>query len=50
MQQDKMLKETKLHGTSGNFDEAVSSLQTELALRDEENERLKVSHKVNRTS
>jgi hypothetical protein len=38
-----MLKESKLNGTSGNYDEAVSSLKSELALRDEENDRLKVT-------
>ncbi|KAI8342367.1 hypothetical protein BC941DRAFT_139118 [Chlamydoabsidia padenii] len=41
MQQDKMLKEAKLNGTGGNYDEAVSSLKSELLLRDEENDRLK---------
>ncbi|SAL99981.1 hypothetical protein [Absidia glauca] len=45
IQQDKMLKESKLNGTSGNYDEAVSSLKSELALRDEENDRLKPSNK-----
>ncbi|KAI7872978.1 hypothetical protein BDF14DRAFT_1716129, partial [Spinellus fusiger] len=40
-QQDKMLKETKLGEGIGNYDEAVASLKAELALRDEENEKLK---------
>ncbi|KAG1051929.1 hypothetical protein G6F43_005899 [Rhizopus delemar] len=40
-QQDKMLKEAKLDGSTGNFDEAVASLKSEIALRDEETEKLK---------
>ncbi|CAO3698520.1 hypothetical protein G6F70_003099 [Rhizopus microsporus] len=40
-QQDKLLKEQKYDGNSGNFDEAVSSLKAEVALREEETEKLK---------
>lgn len=40
-QQDKMLKESKLGEQNGNYDEAVASLKTEIALRDEENSKLK---------
>ncbi|KAG0945731.1 hypothetical protein G6F57_009197 [Rhizopus arrhizus] len=40
-QQDKMLKESKLDENAGNFDEAVASLKSEIALRDEETEKLK---------
>ncbi|KAL0080668.1 HOOK protein-domain-containing protein [Phycomyces blakesleeanus] len=40
-QQDKMLKETKLGENSGDYDEAVASLRTELSLRDEEIDKLK---------
>ncbi|EIE88173.1 hypothetical protein RO3G_12884 [Rhizopus delemar RA 99-880] len=40
-QQDKMLKEAKLDENAGNFDEAVASLKSEIALRDEETEKLK---------
>jgi hypothetical protein len=43
MQQDKMLKETKQGGTGGNYDEATSSLKSDLIHREEENEKLKVS-------
>lgn len=40
-QQDKMLKETKLGENTGNYDEAVASLKSELLMKDEENEKLK---------
>ncbi|ORZ22413.1 hypothetical protein BCR42DRAFT_167972 [Absidia repens] len=40
-QQDKLLQEFKQTGATGNYGEAVSSLKSELTLRDEENERLK---------
>ncbi|CAO3632816.1 unnamed protein product [Mucor hiemalis] len=40
-QQDKMLKESKLGDPAGNYDEAVTSLKTEISLRDEENGKLK---------
>lgn len=36
-----MLKEAKLDENAGNFDEAVASLKSEIALRDEETEKLK---------
>lgn len=42
-QQDKLLKDRFAAGNAGNYDEAVSSLKAELALKDEENERLKVN-------
>ncbi|KAG2229530.1 hypothetical protein INT48_006921 [Thamnidium elegans] len=40
-QQDKMLKESKLGDQPGNFDEAITSLKAEAALRDEEYEKIK---------
>ncbi|KAG1108119.1 hypothetical protein G6F42_016107 [Rhizopus arrhizus] len=40
-QQDKLIKELKQQGESGNFDEAVKSLQTEVKMRDEEIEKFK---------
>lgn len=36
-----MIKELKQQGESGNFDEAVKSLQTEVKMRDEEIEKFK---------
>ena len=41
-QQDNMVKSMKSGKTDGNYDEAVASLKAELAIRDEENERLTV--------
>lgn len=37
-----MVKSMKSGNTDGNYDEAVASLKAELAIRDEENERLTV--------
>lgn len=42
-QQDKLMKDRFAADNAGNYDEAVSSLKAELALKDEENERLKVN-------
>ncbi|KAF1804766.1 hypothetical protein FB192DRAFT_1420299 [Mucor lusitanicus] len=40
-QQDKLIKELRQQGESGNFDEAVKSLQTEVKMREEEIEKVK---------
>ncbi|KAG2182391.1 hypothetical protein INT43_007321 [Umbelopsis isabellina] len=39
-QQDKMLKESKIGNSTGNFDEAVMSLKAELQMREDEIEKL----------
>lgn len=41
-QQDNMVKSMQSGKTDGNYDEAVASLKAELAIRNEENERLQV--------
>ncbi|KAI8976066.1 hypothetical protein BDB01DRAFT_844557 [Pilobolus umbonatus] len=47
-QQDKMLKESELGKNSENYDEAITSLKTEIALRDDELEKLKKQIRENR--